>query len=413
MRWLIALLLMSFPALAETVTTGNVLPNLSTFTKSGSTTSDGSARGCTAGEFCTGDATAGGGTYASTFDVPLTEAEIRRGFTLDTSVTVDSHPSNANLATCSSITQSSDCRDIFNVTVALFDVTNTVVQKFERQVELDFGGLRTFNFTDTVQENSFSVLTGGFELFGVDAGFHSPSFFGPKFSEPSVSFTHDRIVEQQILAQIATVDQQVAIAPPPVDIIAVVPVALPPPPAAPAPIVVAAAPEAPPAPPAIAPIQLDLPAPAAEQQQQEAQAEATIEAQIEQAPEPTPEPAAEPEAPSSPEETTEAAPEAAPEAVQPPQPKTRQQKIKAAAQKVVAKIAPSQRYSAAAQTTMLVAMGMIAPRIKTTNALVDVVTMPTTSMRDDRSLANPMQNYTLFGSSNGAHEALVQLDWKR
>jgi hypothetical protein len=79
----------------------------------------------------------------------------------------------------------------------------------------------------------------------------------------------------------------------------------------------------------------------------------------------------------------------------------------------VSKIAPSQRYSAAAQTTMLVAMGMIAPRIKTTNALVDVVTMPTTSMRDDRSLANPMQNYTLFGSSNGAHEALVQLDWKR
>jgi hypothetical protein len=411
MRWLVVFLLMSFPTFAETVTTGNLLPEISEFQTSGSTTSDGSARGCTAGEFCTGDATAGGGTYTSTFDVPLTEAEIRRGFSLDTSVTVDSHPSNANLATCSSITQSSDCRDIFNVTVALFDVTNTVVQKFERQVELDFGGLRTFNFTDTVQENSFSVLTGGFELFGVDAGFHSPSFFGPKFSEPSVSVTHDRIVEQQILAQIATVDQQVAIAPPSVDIAPVAPVALPPPPTAQAPIIVVAAPEAPPAPPAIAPIQLDLPAPAAEQQQQEAQAEATIEAQIEQI-EQAPEPAAEPEAPSSPEETTEAAPEAAPEAVQPPQPKTRQQKIKAAAQKVVARIAPSQRYSSAAQTTMLVAMGMIAPKIAG-NALVDVVTMTTRSMRDDRSLANPMQNYTLFGSSNGAHEALVQLDWRQ
>jgi len=62
---------------------------------------------------------------------------------------------------------------------------------------------------------------------------------------------------------------------------------------------------------------------------------------------------------------------------------------------------------------MLVAMGMIAPRIKTTNALVDVVTMPTKSMSDERSLANPMQNYTLFGRSNGAHNALVELDWKR
>jgi len=56
---------------------------------------------------------------------------------------------------------------------------------------------------------------------------------------------------------------------------------------------------------------------------------------------------------------------------------------------------------------------MIAPRIKTTNALVDVVTMPTKSMSDERSLANPMRNYTLFGRSNGAHNALVELDWKR
>ena len=53
--------------------------------------------GCTAGEFCTGNATAGGGTYTSTFDVPLTEDEVRRGFTLNSAVTVDSHPSNASV----------------------------------------------------------------------------------------------------------------------------------------------------------------------------------------------------------------------------------------------------------------------------------------------------------------------------
>ena len=401
MRWLIALLLMSFPAFAETVTTGNLLPEISEFQTSGSTDSLGG----------TGDAKSGGGTYTSSGDIPLTKDQVNRGFDINSSFTVKSHSSNAVLASCTSITQTSDCRDIASLTLSLFD-DNYLVEQFKHRIELDFGGLRSFSFTDTVAPNNYGTLTGSYELFGIDAGYHS-GMYGPVFTDPSVSFTYQNIIEQQILDQIAVVDQQIAIAPPPVDIIPVVPVALPPPPAAPAPIVVAAAPEAPPAPPAIAPIQLDLPAPAAEQQQQEAQAEATIEAQIEQAPEPTPEPAAEPEAPSSPEETTEAAPEAAPEAVQPPQPKTRQQKIKAAAQKVVAKIAPSQRYSAAAQTTMLVAMGMIAPRIKTTNALVDVVTMPTTSMRDDRSLANPMQNYTLFGSSNGAHEALVQLDWKR
>ena len=403
MRWLIALLLMSFPAFAETVTTTNVLPNLSTFTTSGSTTSS-STSGCTAGEFCTGNASAGGGTYTSTFDVPLTEAEVKRGFDLNSAVTVNSHVSNSRLATCTSVTQAGDCRDLFTLGITLLD-GDAVAKKFTHEVELDFTGNRLFSFSDSIAANSFGILTGSFSLFGIDAGFHS-GFFGPKFSDPTLSFTYQNIIEQQILDQISVVDQQVAIAPPPpVEIIVAPPVSSSPPPAA-SPVVVAAAPEAPPPPPEIAPIQIDLPPPPAEQQQQESQAEADIEAQIEQAPEPA-------EASSSPEETTEAAPEAAPEAVRPPQPKTRQQKIKAAAQKVVAKIAPSQRYSAAAQTTMLVAMGMIAPRIKTTNALVDVVTMPTKSMSDERSLANPMRNYTLFGRSNGAHNALVELDWKR
>jgi len=397
-RWLATLLLFCSTAVAETVTTGNLLPKISEFETSGSTDGLGG----------TGNAKNGGGIYTAAGDIPLTKDQVNRGFDINSSFTVKSHSSNAVLASCATITQDSDCRDIASLTLSLFD-DNYLVQQFKHRIELDFSGLRSFSFTDTVSPNNYGTLTGSYELFGIDAGYHS-GMYGPVFSNPSVSFTYQNVIEQQILDQIAVVDQQVAIAPPPVDITPVVPVALPPPPAAPAPIVVAAAPEAPPAPPEIVPIQIDLPAPAAEQQQQEAQAEATIEAQIEQAPEP----AAEPEAPSSPEETTEAAPEAAPEsapaAVAPP---TRQQRIKAAAQKVVAKIAPSQRYSAAAQTTMLVAMGMIAPRIETGNALVDVVTMPTTSMRDDRSLANPMQNYTLFGSSNGAMDALVQLDWKR
>ena len=403
MRWLVVFLLMSSPVFANSATTSNVLPNLSTFTTSGSTTSS-STSGCTAGEFCTGNSTAGGGTYTSSFSVPLTEAEVQRGFDLNSAVTVNSHVSNSRLATCTSVTQAGDCRDLFTLGVTLLD-GNAVAKKFTHEVELDFTGERLFSFSDSIAANSFGILTGNFSLFGIDAGFHS-GFYGPKFSDPSLSFTYEQIVEQQILDQIAVVDQQVAIAPPPpVEIIVAPPVALPPPPAAVS-VVVAAAPEAPAPPPEIAPIQLDLPPPPAEQQQQESQAEADIEAQIEQAPEPA-------EASSSSEETTEAAPEAAPEAAQPTAPKTRQQKIGAAAQKVVAKIAPSQRYSAAAQTTMLVAMGMIAPRIETTNALVDVVTMPTKSMNDDRSLVNPMQNYTLFGSSNGAMDALVQLDWKR
>ena len=188
------LLLLSAPVSAQTITTDNVLPDMSAFTTSGSTTSA-STRGCTAGEFCTGNATSGGGTYTSSFDVPLTATEVRRGFTMNSSITVDSHRSNATLATCTTITQRSDCRDIFRFSLSLFDDSTTVVETFEREVELDFSGLHTFTFEDTVAENSFSVLTGELELFGVDAGFHG-GFFGPKFSEPSLTFTHQDVVEQ-------------------------------------------------------------------------------------------------------------------------------------------------------------------------------------------------------------------------
>ena len=450
MRWLIAFLLMSSSAFAETATTTNVLPDLSTFTTSGSTTSAGSARGCSAGEFCTGNATAGGGTYTSTFDVPLTEDEVRRGFTLNSAVTVDSHQSNATLATCASVTQAGDCRDLFTLGITLLD-GGTVAKKFTHEVELDFTGERLFSFSDTMAENNFGILTGSFSLFGIDAGFHS-GFFGPKFSDPGLTFTHEQVVEQQILDQI--VQNDVIAAAPPVQInLPPPPVDLPPPPAA-APIVVAVAPQAPsepPPPPEIVPIQIDLPPPPMEQQQQEAQAEATIEAQIEQdiAPPPVerprsqePEPEREPE-PEQPQqsseqepEPTEAQPEPQPSEAEPepepepepaverpvetreaqaaPKPKSRQEKVKAAAEKAVARIAPSQRYSAASQTTTMVAMGMISPKIVAPVVLVDTPGFFTgTKVPDGPSMVDRMQNYTMFGRSNGAHNALVDLDWKR
>ena len=406
MRWLLVLLLFCSTASAETVTTDNVVPGMSQFSTSGSTTSAGSARGCSSGQFCTGNATAGGGTYTSSFDVPLTEAEVRRGFTLDSSVAVDSHPSNSVLATCTSITQGSDCRDIFRLTVSLFDNESTVVEKFEREVELDFSGLRTFSFEDTVSENSFSILTGEFELFGVDAGFHS-GFFGPKFSEPSLTFTYQDVVEQQILDQIARHEVQVAVAAPPA----------PPPlePMAPPP-----APEAPP-PPTIQPVA----APQPEQRREEAQAEAEIEAEMEAAPRPEPQERAseEPQRQEQPEEqpvaeaSEQEQPEtdSAPQAEAPaPKPKTRQEKVKAAAQKVVKKIAPSQRYNTASQTTTLVVMNMIGARIATGPVLQDTQGFfPKEALTDNRSLSNPLQDYQVFGASNAAHEAFLGLEWRK
>ena len=381
MRWLIAFLLMSGMANAEPATTINVVPDMADFTTSGSTTSS-STRGCTAGEYCTGNATAGGGTYTSNFNVPLTDDEVRRGFTINSAVTVDSHQSNSVLATCTSITQSTDCRDIFELGVVLSE-GSTVRATFLHRVELDFSGSRNYTFTDTVSENSFGVLTGSLSLFGVDAGYHS-GFFGPKFTDPSLSFTYDYQVEQQIIDQILDTETQIATAPP-------VEVTLPPPPTeSPPPTTepptVAAPPSEPepPPPPVVAAIAPIAPvASASESTNEEVSAEAVVEAEIEAAP-----------ASSASE--------------------SRQEKVKAAAEKVVAKIAPSQRYSANSQTTTMVAMSMIAAPLVSTVAITDTPGFfPTTSLTDDRNMANPLQNYTLFGRANGAHDRLIESQWSR
>ena len=422
MRWIalliLVLVLLAASAFAESTVTSNVLPNISTFTATGDTNSaaNSGTSGCSAGEYCTGDSTSGGGTYTSpTFDVPLTQAEIQRGFTTNASVTVDSHSSNSSLATCVTTTQASDCRDLFTLGLTLFD-GDAVAKKFTHEVELDFTGQRLFSFSDTVAENNFGVLTGTFSLWGVDAGFHS-QLFGPKFSDPALTFTYDYLVEQQILDQVAQTDvivttTELIVAPQPVD--------LPPPstetataPTTTAPMVVAFAPppSEPPPPPQIEMVVADLPPPSPAQEQQEAQAEAEIEAQIEQAPEPE----AQPEPEQVEAEPEQAEPETG--AVVPVQqvavaPKTRQEKVREAAEKTIAKIAPSQRYSAASQTTTMVAMGMISPKIVSPVSIIDAPGFfNSVSVPDGPSMVDTMQNYVVFGRSNGAHAAFTQLQW--
>jgi hypothetical protein len=413
----LALILSVASAFAETVTTEDVLSDLSTFIPTGATTSS-NTNGCTVGQYCTGDATSLGGTYTSlSFDVPLTQDEVQRGFSLDSSVTVDSHSSNASLGTCVTTTQASDCRDLFTVGVTLLD-GGSVAGKFTHEVELDFSGQRLFSFSNSITANNFGRLTGKFSLWGIDAGYHS-GFFGPQFSDPTLTFTYDALLVEQILDQVTDVmvTTELIAAPQPI-IVAPQPVDLPPPATAPtAQMVFAPAPSEPPAPPQIEMVVADLPPPPA-QEQQEAQAEAEIEAQIEtepQAPEPeAPEPEQAEAEQAEPAQTEPEQTEPEPEVVAPAQqaaakPKTRQQKVKAAAEKIVAKIAPSQRYSAASQTTMMVAMGLISPKIVAPGTLIDTpgFFVPG-SVPDGPSMVDRMQNYVVFGRSNAAYERLVQ-----
>ena len=141
------------------------------------------------------------GTYDKDFDLEsqMTISDINAGFDLDYGVTVNSHSSNARLNTCSSITQNSDCRDIFKLTITLFD-TNEQVHLFEHEVELDFSGNRNYAYNQVIQPNDYQSLTGNFELYGVDAGYPS-GWYGPKFSDPflTTSWQVVEIINEEIL----------------------------------------------------------------------------------------------------------------------------------------------------------------------------------------------------------------------
>ena len=141
------------------------------------------------------------GTYDKDFDLEsqMTISDINGGFDLDYGVTVNSHSSNARLNSCSSITQNSDCRDIFKLTITLFD-TNEQVHLFEHEVELDFSGNRNYAYNQVIQPNDYQSLTGNFELYGVDAGYPS-GWYGPKFSDPylTTSWQVVDIINEEIL----------------------------------------------------------------------------------------------------------------------------------------------------------------------------------------------------------------------
>ena len=141
------------------------------------------------------------GTYDQDFDLEsqMSISEINAGFDMKYGVTVNSHSSNSRLATCNSITQNADCRDIYKMTITLFD-DNAEVLKFQHEVELDFTGNRNYAYEQTIAPNSYQSLTGNMALYGVDAGYPK-GWYGPKFSNPYLT-THwevTNLINEEIL----------------------------------------------------------------------------------------------------------------------------------------------------------------------------------------------------------------------
>jgi hypothetical protein len=88
-----------------------------------------------------------------------------------------------------------------------------------------------------------------------------------------------------------------------------------------------------------------------------------------------------------------------------------------AAQAVVDAIAPSQKYGSAAQTTTLVAMGVIAQN----KALFKGRGIPDADVRffspmavpDGPSMVDRMQNYRILGYANSIHQQLIESQWSK
>ena len=425
----LAILLFSIvSAKGEDKTTSNLTPGISEFSRSGGT-SVGQGWGCSSGQYCTSGTNEGGGTYSSTFDVPLTEAEVRQGFTLNSGITINSHSSNSRLASCTNgVLQSGDCRDMFKLTITLKDGATTV-ETFIHQEELDWTGIRNFTYSDTVASNSYGVLSGVLSLFGIDAGYPT-GYYGPQFSNPNLTIDYQTaLVTEDVTTLISdvietetetTIMEVVTLQPEIVPVETTISTTIPilqtfsavetpsttpqnvSPPVTPTTAPVAETsieaptvePEAPAAP-TIAPVV----EPSETQQEQTNEAEAKIEAKVQQ-----------PKAKAS-SKTKVQGPTNSP-SVNISVPVT----PAVAAQSVVDNIAPSQKYGGTAQTVTLVAMGMIADN----RQIFKGATIPdapnffsSSSVPDGPSMVDRMTNYSFIGQSNGQHDALVESQWSK
>ena len=80
------------------------------------------------------------------------------------------------------------------------------------------------------------------------------------------------------------------------------------------------------------------------------------------------------------------------------------------------KIAPSQRYSAASQTTTLVVMNLLSGKIATGPLIKDATAatfFSAETVPDGPSMISPLTQYRAFGQANGAHNALIESQWNR
>lgn len=171
---------------AETLNTGNLLDEADTWDQTGLVSSDTCSYSGTLdpGQVCFGHSNTpgeidGGGTITSDQislinDGGLSIEELNQGFEMTYGFGSESHISNANLPSC--VDTNYDCRDIIDYTLTLTDPDGITINTFNHYIELDYGGLQDYQFSQTIDPNNYADIFSQVSIYGVDSGYTGGSY---------------------------------------------------------------------------------------------------------------------------------------------------------------------------------------------------------------------------------------------
>ena len=200
---LLWLFLLSSYSKAETLNTGNLLDEADTWDQTGLVSSDTCSYSGTLdpGQVCFGHSNTrgevdGGGTITSDQislinDGGLSIQELNQGFEMSYGFGSESHISNANLPSC--IETSGDCRDIIDYTLTLTDPDGITINTFNHYIELDYGGLKDYQFSQTIDPNNYADIFSQVSIYGVDAGY-TGGYYGAIINDPYLAIEYTTYV---------------------------------------------------------------------------------------------------------------------------------------------------------------------------------------------------------------------------
>ena len=185
------------------ISTDNLINEADTWDQTGLVSSDTCSYSGTLepGEVCFGHALTngevdGGGIITSNQmslidDAGMSVGQLNQGFTFNYGFDAESHMSNASLPSCSETT--GDCRDIIDLTLTLTETNGTIINTYNHYIELNYAGLQSYDFTNTIGANNYSDVLSQLQIFGVDAGFTN-GYYGAIIDDPYFTTTYDTFV---------------------------------------------------------------------------------------------------------------------------------------------------------------------------------------------------------------------------